>query len=77
MLGIYTQPFYPKEISTMTEEQIVRALVKQVDAEPVGVFGEIGSWDYMTAEERKVFRAIGRAHLRNESPDLHAHGHSR
>jgi len=32
--GYYTQPFYPKEISTMSEEQIVRALVKQVEAEP-------------------------------------------
>jgi predicted metal-dependent phosphotriesterase family hydrolase len=27
------------------------------------VFGEIGSWDDITAVERKVFRAIGRAHL--------------
>ena len=24
--GYYTQPFYPKEISTMSEEQIVKAL---------------------------------------------------
>src|SRR5215831_1267780 len=29
--GFYTQPFYPKEISTMSEEQIVQALVKQAD----------------------------------------------
>jgi len=61
--GFYTQPFYPKELGTMNEDQIVRALIKQVETEPVGVFGEIGSWDYMTAGERKVFRAIGRAHL--------------
>jgi phosphotriesterase-related protein len=61
--GLYTQPFYPKEISAMSEEQIAQMLIKQVEADPVGVFGEIGSWDDMTAEERKVFRAIGRAHL--------------
>jgi len=61
--GLYTQPFYPKEIAAMSEEQIVQALVRQCEADPVGVFGEIGSWDDMTATERKVFRAIGKAHL--------------
>jgi phosphotriesterase-related protein len=59
--GFYTQPFYPKEIATMTEEQIFRALVKQTEDDPIGVFGEIGSWDDMTKDERKVFHAIGRA----------------
>ncbi|MCU1386295.1 MAG: hypothetical protein JWL71_4992 [Acidobacteria bacterium] len=61
--GFYTQPFYPKEIGTMSEEQIVQALVHQVESEPIGVFGEIGSWDDITKDERKVFRAIGKAHL--------------
>jgi len=27
--GFYAEPFYPKEIGTMSEEQVVRALVKQ------------------------------------------------
>jgi phosphotriesterase-related protein len=66
--GFYTQPFYPKDMATMSEEQIVQALVKQVDTEPVGAFGEIGSWDDMTAEERRVFRAIGKAHLATNLP---------
>ncbi len=66
--GFYAEPFYPKEIGTMSEEQVVRALVKQVETDPVGVFGEIGSWDYMTANERKVFRAIGKAHLATNLP---------
>jgi phosphotriesterase-related protein len=66
--GFYTQPFYPKEISTMSEDQIVQALVKQVETDPIGVFGEIGSWDYITADERKVFRAIGRAHVATNVP---------
>lgn len=61
--GFYSQPFYPKEISTMSEDQIVKALIKQVDDNTMGVFGEIGSWDEITADERKVFRAVGRAHL--------------
>jgi phosphotriesterase-related protein len=66
--GFYTQPFYPAEIKTMSEEQIVQALVKQCRTEPVGVFGEIGSWDDMTADERKVFRAIGKAHVATDLP---------
>jgi phosphotriesterase-related protein len=61
--GFYSQPFYPKEISTMSEEQIVKALIKQADDDVLGVFGEIGSWDEITADERKVFRAIGKAHV--------------
>jgi len=61
--GFYSQPFYPKEISTMSEEQIVKALIKQADDDILGAFGEIGSWDEITADERKVFRAIGKAHL--------------
>ena len=61
--GFYSQPFYPKEISTMSEDQILKALIKQADDDTLGVFGEIGSWDEITADERKVFRAIGRAHV--------------
>ena len=66
--GFYSQPFYPKEISTMSEEQIAKALIKQADDDTLGVFGEIGSWDEITADERKVFRAIGRAHVATNLP---------
>jgi phosphotriesterase-related protein len=66
--GFYTQPFYPKELATMSEEQIIQALIKQTETDPVGVFGEIGSWDDMTATERKVFRAVGKAHLATNLP---------
>ena len=61
--GFYSQPFYPKEISTMSEDQIFKALLKQADDDTLGVFGEIGSWDEITADERKVFRAVGKAHV--------------
>jgi phosphotriesterase-related protein len=66
--GFYAQPWYPKEISTMTESQIVDALIKQADADTLGAWGEIGSWDEITADERKVFRAIGRAHVATNIP---------
>jgi phosphotriesterase-related protein len=66
--GFYTQPFYPKELATMSEEQIVQALIKQTETDPIGAFGEIGSWDDITATERKVFRAVGKAHLATNLP---------
>jgi phosphotriesterase-related protein len=66
--GFYSQPFYPKEISTMSETQIYDALIKQVDSDTLGAFGEIGSWDEITADERKVFRAVGRAHVATNIP---------
>jgi phosphotriesterase-related protein len=66
--GFYSQPFYPKEVSTMSEEQIVQALIRQADDDVLGVFGEIGSWDEITADERKVFRAVGKAHVATNIP---------
>jgi len=61
--GFYTEPFYPQDVATMSEAQLVRALLRQADDYPAGVFGEIGSWDEITAVERKVFRAVGKAHV--------------
>jgi phosphotriesterase-related protein len=66
--GFYSQPFYPAEISTMSEDQIFKALIKQVDDDVVGAFGEIGSWDEISRDERKVFRAVGRAHVATNIP---------
>jgi phosphotriesterase-related protein len=58
--GYYTQPFYPKEIATWSENQIFDEVMKQVKANPTGALGEIGSWDYISKDERKVFRAMGK-----------------
>jgi phosphotriesterase-related protein len=66
--GFYNQPFYAKEVIAMSEEQIFQALMKQVEADPIGALGEIGSWDYITKDERKVFRAVGKAHLATNLP---------
>src|SRR5437016_12671053 len=52
----------------MSEEQILKALIKQADDDILGAFGEIGSWDEITAEERKVFRALGKAHVATNIP---------
>lgn len=66
--GFYSQPFYPAELSGWSEDETYRQLMKQVDTDPVGVFGEIGSWDFMTKDERKVFRAVGRASVATGMP---------
>jgi phosphotriesterase-related protein len=66
--GFYAQPWYPKEISTMSEDDILRTLIQQADEDTLGAWGEIGSWDEITADERKVFRAIGRAHVATNIP---------
>jgi len=37
-------------------------LIRQAKTQPIGVIGEIGAWDAMTPDERKVFRAVAKAH---------------
>ena len=66
--GFYTEPFYPKDVATQSEEQLVKRLIRQADEYPAGAFGEIGSWDEISAVERKVFRAVGKAHLATNLP---------
>jgi phosphotriesterase-related protein len=66
--GFYTEPFYPAEVATMSEAELLRALLRQVEDYPAGVFGEIGSWDEISSVERRVFRAVGRAHLETNLP---------
>jgi len=66
--GYYTQPFYPPEIASWCEDQIAQELIRQANTQPVGVFGEIGSWDEITDTERKVFRAVGKAHVATNLP---------
>jgi len=66
--GFYTQPFYPKQVASMSESQLTQALIRQADEYPAGAFGEIGSWDDISALERRVFRAVGKAHLATNLP---------
>ena len=69
--GYYWQNTYPSEISTMSEDEIAESLVKEAAAGRYGAYGEIGDLpgeaDF-TPEERKVYRAVGKAHVRNNLP---------
>jgi phosphotriesterase-related protein len=69
--GYYMQPSYPKEILTQSEDQIAENLAQEARQDGLGAFGEIGqSADRpaMTPDELKVFRAVGKAHLRTNLP---------
>ena len=66
--GYYTQPFYPPDITRWDEERITQELLRQARTEAIGAFGEIGTWDAMTPDERKVFRAVGKAHRATNLP---------
>ena len=69
--GYYLRNTYPAEISTMTEDQIAARLVAEANAGRFGAYGEIGNMagraDFF-ADEIKVFRAVGKAHLQNNLP---------
>ena len=59
---------YPPEITQMAEEQLVEQLVRDAQGQRWGAFGEIASSQQMQPEERKLLRAIGKAHLRTNLP---------
>lgn len=66
--GFYTEPYYPAYVAKASESELVDKLIRQADEYPAGAFGEIGSWDEMTPTERKVFRAVGKAHQATNLP---------
>ena len=69
--GYYIQNTYPAEISTMSEDQIAESLIKEAAAGRYGAYGEIGDMPAeadFTPDERKVFRAVGKAQLKNNLP---------
>ena len=66
--GYYRQLTYPPKIRTMSEEALVEELVRDAGAQRWGAFGEIGTSDEITADERKMLRAVGKAHVRTRLP---------
>jgi phosphotriesterase-related protein len=69
--GYYLQNTYPAEISTMSEDQIAESLISEAARGRYGAYGEIGDMPEesdFTADERKVFRAVGKAHVKNHLP---------
>jgi phosphotriesterase-related protein len=67
--GYYLQRSYPPEIAVKTADQIADELVSEASTFGLGAYGEIGQqFGEMTTDERKVFLAVGKAHLRNGLP---------
>jgi phosphotriesterase-related protein len=55
---------YPATIVTMPEDELADELTRDAITQRWGAFGEIASSPQMRPEERKLLRAIGKAHLR-------------
>ena len=69
--GYYMERFYPPEIATTDEDQIAADLATEATRDRLGAFGEIGqdsNTAAMTADELKVFRAVGKAHVATGIP---------
>ena len=68
--GFYMQRTYPPDVLTKSEDQITDDLVREARSSRYGAFGEIGESPNaaMSPDERKVFRAVGKAHLRTNLP---------
>jgi len=67
--GYYMQRNYPAEIATKSADQIADDLVRDARSDRLGAFGEIGQQTgELTPDERKVFTAVGKAHLRTGLP---------
>ena len=69
--GFYMQRVYPPDIATKSEDQIADDLVRQAAEGRLGAFGEIGedpNGAELTLDERKVFRAVGKAAVRTGLP---------
>jgi phosphotriesterase-related protein len=68
--GLYMQRAYPADVGAKSEDQVADDLVREATSSGYGAFGEIGENPdaAMSSEERKVFRAVGKAHLRTNLP---------
>lgn len=68
--GYYMERVYPPDLATQTDDQIAEGLVREANANRYGAFGEIGenADAAMSDLERKVFRAVGKAHRATNLP---------
>jgi phosphotriesterase-related protein len=67
--GYYMQRSYPPGLATKSADQLADELAREAATERFGAFGEIGQQGgVMTADERKVFEAVGRAQVRTGLP---------
>ena len=66
--ALWTQPAYPPDIPGKSEDQIADEFVRDAAAQRWGALGELGSSMEMHPDERKVFRAVSKVHLRTGLP---------
>lgn len=67
--GYYMQRSYPADLAGKSADQLADELAKEAAASRFGAFGEIGQQGgVMTDDERKVFTAIAKAHVRTGLP---------
>jgi phosphotriesterase-related protein len=68
--GLYMERTYPRDVASWSEDQIAEDLERDARSNRYGAFGEIGETPNaaMSAAERTVFRAVGKAHLRTRLP---------
>lgn len=68
--GYYMQRTYPADLATKNEDEIAENLAKEARENRYGAFGEIGENANapMSEEEKKIFRAVGKAHVRTNIP---------
>jgi phosphotriesterase-related protein len=69
--GYYWGENYPPDIKTRTEDEIAAGLVRTAGEFGMGAFGEIGVSNGeadLSPDEKKGFRAVGKAHLRTGLP---------
>ena len=67
--GYYMQRSYPADIASKSADQIADELAKEAAASRFGAFGEIGQQGgVMTEDEKKVFTAIAKAHVKTGLP---------
>ena len=59
---------YPVRVAEASEDELYEELVQDATEQRWGAFGEIGSSLEMRPDERKVHRAIGRAHVQTRLP---------
>ncbi len=69
--GYYMERFHQPEIATSSEDVIAEGLAADAARYRLGAYGEIGQSSnaaQMTTNERKVFRAVGKAHMATGLP---------
>ena len=68
--GYYMERVYPGDLAVRSEDQIAEELAREAGTSRFGAFGEIGENPNapMSEFERKIFRAVGKAHVRTNLP---------